>query len=154
MTDSESRLVFTAPMREWLGNAAVTPVQALGATITYMRRYLYQMALDVVEVDEIESGATPTSAPAAPAPKAPPATPETREEVKKQLTNAEGNATSLQIKQLKAALKKLIEIDPSKEEMVAQIAIQTQSFKVISKADCEQILSRVSEMITQQEGQA
>ena len=38
--------------------------------------------------------------------------------------------------------------------MVAQIAIQTQSFEVISKADCEQILSRVSEMITQQEGQA
>lgn len=154
MTDAESRLVFTAPMREWLGNAAVTPVQALGATITYMRRYLYQMALDVVEVDEIESGATLTSAPASPAPKAPPATHETREEVKKQLTNAEGNATPLQIKQLKAALKKLIEVDPSKEEMVAQIAIQTKSFEVISKADCEQILSRVSEMITQQEGQA
>lgn len=154
MTDSESRLVFTAPMREWLGNAAVTPVQALGATITYMRRYLYQMALDVVEVDEMESGATPTSAPASPAPKAPPATPETREEVKKQLTNAEGNATPLQIKQLKSALKKLIEVDPTKEEMVAQIAIQTQSFENISKTDCEQILSRVSELIAQQTGDA
>ena len=154
MTDSENRIAFTAPMREWNGNAAVTPVQALGATITYMRRYLYQMALDVVEVDEMESGTTPTAAPAAPVQKAPPATPETREEVKKQLTNADGNATPLQIKQLKAALKKLIEVDPTREEMVAQIAIQTQGFEVISKTDCEQILSRVSELIAQQTGDA
>lgn len=143
MTDPQTTIVFTAPMREWLGNSAVTPVQALGATETYMRRYLYQQALDIVEADEMEN--RPTTAPA-PAPKAPP-TPEQREVVKQELTKPEGNASELQIKQLKNALVQLRAKDSSKEEWIAQIAIQTQGFTVVSKTDCEAILTKVSEML-------
>lgn len=143
MSDPQTTIVFTAPMREWLGNAAVTPVQALGATETYMRRYLYQQALDIVEADEMEN--RPTTAPA-PAPKAPP-TPEQREVVKQELTKPEGNASELQIKQLKNALVQLRAKDSSKEEWIAQIAIQTQGFTVVSKTDCEAILTEVSEML-------
>ena len=143
MSDPQTTIVFTAPMREWLGNAAVTPVQALGATETYMRRYLYQQALDIVEADEMEN--RPTTAPA-PAPKAPP-TPEQREVVKQELTKPEGNASELQIKQLKNALVQLRAKDSSKEEWIAQIAIQTQGFTVVSKTDCEAILTKVSEML-------
>ena len=143
MSDPQTTIVFTAPMREWLGNAAVTPVQALGATETYMRRYLYQQALDIVEADEMEN--RPTTAPT-PAPKAPP-TPEQREVVKQELTKPEGNASELQIKQLKNALVQLRAKDSSKEEWIAQIAIQTQGFTVISKTDCEAILTKVSEML-------
>ena len=143
MTDPQTTIVFTAPMREWLGNSAVTPVQALGATETYMRRYLYQQALDIVEADEMEN--RPTTAPA-PAPKAPP-TPEQREVVKQELTKPEGNASELQIKQLKNALVQLRTKDPSKEEWIAQVAIQTQGFTVVSKTDCEAILTKVSEML-------
>ena len=147
MTDPQTTIVFTAPMREWLGNAAVTPVQALGATETYMRRYLYQQALDIVEADEMEN--RPTTAPA-PAPKAPP-TPEQREVVKQELTKPEGNASELQIKQLKNALVQLRAKDSSKEEWIAQIAIQTQGFTVVSKTDCEAILTKVFEMLTADE---
>lgn len=143
MADPQTTIVFTAPMREWLGNAAVTPVQALGATETYMRRYLYQQALDIVEADEMEN--CPTAAPA-PAPKAP-LTPEQREVVKQELTKPEGNASELQIKQLKNALVQLRAKDSSKEEWIAQIAIQTQGFTVVSKTDCEAILTKVSEML-------
>lgn len=143
MSDPQTTIVFTAPMREWLGNAAVTPVQALGATETYMRRYLYQQALDIVEADEMEN--RPTTPPA-PAPKAPP-TPEQREVVKQELTKPEGNASELQIKQLKNALVQLRAKDSSKEEWIAQIAIQTQGFTVVSKTDCEAILTKVSEML-------
>lgn len=143
MIDPQTTIVFTAPMREWLGNSAVTPVQALGATETYMRRYLYQQALDIVEADEMEN--RPTTAPA-PAPKAPP-TPEQREVVKQELTKPEGNASELQIKQLKNALVQLRAKDSSKEEWIAQIAIQTQGFTVVSKTDCEAILTKVSEML-------
>lgn len=143
MTDPQTTIVFTAPMREWLGNSAVTPVQALGATETYMRRYLYQQALDIVEADEMEN--RPTTVPA-PAPKAPP-TPEQREVVKQELTKPEGNASELQIKQLKNALVQLRAKDSSKEEWIAQVAIATQGFTKMTKTECENILTKVSEML-------
>lgn len=147
MTDPTVSIVFTAPMREWVGNSAVNPVQALGATETYMRRYLYQQALDIVENDEIENPSTP-----APKKNTAPATPEQREEVKQELTAPDDNATALQIKGLKAVLKKLKEADPSKEEMIAQIAVQTEGFTVISKSDCETLITRITAML--EEGDA
>ena len=46
-------------------------MQALGSSITYMRRYLYMIALDICESDSIDSDlGKPIPAPA-PAPKAP-----------------------------------------------------------------------------------
>ena len=44
-------------------------------------------------------------------------------------------------------LKKLREIDPSKEELIAKIAEQTVGFTVISKADCEALVEGISKMI-------
>lgn len=135
---------FTSPMRVIEGNAATNAVQALGASETYQRRYLYMAALDITENDTLDGTA---GAPApSPAPKAPP-TPEQREAVKKELTNAEGNASDLQIKQLKNALTQLRSKDPSKEEWIAQVAIATQGFTKMTKTDCENILTKVSEML-------
>ena len=48
---------------------------------------------------------------------------------------------------LKAALKKLKEIDPSKEEFIQKIAIKTEKFTSIKKAACEQLILTVNEMI-------
>ena len=151
--NGDDRISFTAPMVISEGNKAVTPVQALGATITYFRRYLYMMALDICEPDEIDSvGATPTqTAPAAnPAPvvtttPTAPATANTEEA--KPLTSGNRNASDTQIRQLKDLLLKLKEKDPTKEEMIAQIAVQTQSFTAISKADCETLVIKVGEML-------
>lgn len=137
-------ITFAIPMREYMGNAAVTPVQAMGATVTYYRRYLYSLALDLAEKDELEEGFS--HAASAPEKKAP-ATPEQRQEVKQELTAPADNATPLQIKGLKNVLKKLKDADPSKEEMIAQIAVQTQGFTVISKSDCETLINRISTMI-------
>lgn len=144
--NADDHLAFTAPLVVSEGNKAVTPVQAMGATITYYRRYLYMMALDICEPDAIDPvGENPTPA-AAPKPKAP-ATPEQRHEVTKNLTAPDGNATELQIKGLKTALSKLMEADPSKEDMVAQLAMQTNGFTVISKTDCEELIKRVTAML-------
>ena len=121
-------------------------MMALGSSITYMRRYLYMIALDICESDGIDANAG-VPAPEAPAPKAPPATPEQRQEVKQELTAPADNATALQIKGLKAVLKKLKDADPSKEEMIAQIAVQTNGFTVISKADCEALIQRITAML-------
>lgn len=121
-------------------------VQSLGAEITYMRRYLYFLILDVVEADafDAESGKD------APAPKAEPKKPvstEKREEIKKDLTSPEANADELQIKALKAVLKKLKEIDSTQEEFIQQVAIKTDGFTNISKTACEQLINKIGEMI-------
>jgi hypothetical protein len=159
--NAEETIVFSAPFNQIApivsnsGKQATNEMQALGSSITYMRRYLYMLALDICESDGIDaslgngdSGETP-----APAPKAPPATPAERDEVKKGLTNSEGTASALQIKQLKAALKKLREAHPEKEEMIAKVAVDTNGFTQISKADCEKLLTGISEMLADKEGE-
>ena len=147
--NSSEQIDFTAPMVISEGNKAVTPVQALGATITYFRRYLYMMALDICEPDGIDSmGATPAVATPTPAP-APKATiPVVSQE--KPLTRGTGNASETQVRQLKDLLIKLKEKDPSKEEMIAQIAVQTQGFTAISKADCETLVIKIGEMLNEE----
>lgn len=136
-----------APIVSNTGKQATNEMMALGSSITYMRRYLYMIALDICESDGIDANAGVPAPAAAPAPKAPPATPEQRQEVKQELTAPADNATALQIKGLKAVLKKLKDADPSKEEMIAQIAVQTNGFTVISKADCEALIQRITAML-------
>ena len=139
----EERISFTAPIIMLPENKGTNAVQALGATITYFRRYLYMIALDICEPDEIDGG-VPGNKPSAPAEKTssvvePPAT--------KPLTDGSGNASDLQIKQMKELLKKLREVDPSKEEWIAQIAVDTNGFTVISKADCEKLVGEINSLL-------
>ena len=156
-------VAFTAPFNQIepivsnAGKQVTNNMQALGSSITYMRRYLYLISLDICVNDEIEpainkeTNKTETAAPAPVAPKVAPATPEQRQEVKQNLTNAEGQATDLQIKQLKGAIKKLREADPSTEEMITNIALETEGFSKITKSDCEAIMKRVGEMLKERE---
>lgn len=46
----EDKVLFTTPIRHW-ENKTCTPIQILGGTQTYLRRYLYLMAFDIVEPD-------------------------------------------------------------------------------------------------------
>ena len=135
-TDTPEEIAsFTAPFATLepivsnTGKKATNEMQALGSSITYMRRYLYMIALDICEPDEIDSGL-----------KGAPAT-------DKPLTNADGNASDIQIKQLKEVLAKLKAADPSKEEMIMKIAIETKGFTVISKADCEALTVKIGAML-------
>ena len=145
-------IVFSSPMKEIepiisnkTGGEVTNAIQRLGSVETYQRRYLYMIALDIVESDSIEP-LTGDNPPPTPKPTAP-ATPQQRQEVTKTLTAADGNATELQIKGLKAALTKLREADPSKEDMIANLAMQTNGFTNISKSDCEDIIKRVTAML-------
>ena len=153
----DESIAFTAPMVISEGNKAVTPVQALGATITYFRRYLYMMALDICEPDEIDSiGSTPpkTAPVASPTPTVtttPTAPTTANTEENKPLTSSTGNASATQIRQLKDLLLKLKEKDPSTEKTIAEIAVQTQGFTVISKADCEKLVITIGEMLKERE---
>ena len=149
-------IAFTSPMREIeaiisskTGGEVTNAIQRLGSVETYQRRYLYMVALDIVESDSIEPTTGNNAPPPAPAPKtttAPP-TAEQRQEVTKTLTAPDGNATELQIKGLKSALAKLREVDPTKEDFITQVAIQTNGLTEISKADCEKLVQAISTML-------
>ena len=143
---------FTSPMREIeaiistkTGGEVTNAIQRLGSVETYQRRYLYMIALDIVETDSIEP-TTGDNPPPAPKPTAP-VTPEKRQEVTKTLTDPAGNATELQIKGLKTAMAKLLEKDPTKEDFVIQIAEQTNGLTEISKTDCEQLIQAITDML-------
>lgn len=147
-------ILFSAPFRTVepivsnAGKQVTNEMQALGSSITYLRRYLYMIALDICEPDGIDVGAigekaqytTPVVKPITePTPVVAPE--------EKPLTNADGNASAIQIDQLKKVLKQLKEQDPSKEELIAGIAIETQGFTKISKADCEKLIVRIGELL-------
>ena len=147
----DERINFSIPLQFIAepGKFRMNEVQGVGAAVTYYRRYLYMIVLDLVEADSFdgESNTTEAEDTPAPAPKKKPATTKQRQEIKKTLTNSDGEADDLQKSALKAALKKLKEIDPSKEEFIQKIAIKTEKFTSIKKAACEQLILTVNEMI-------
>lgn len=142
------RLGFELDVQTYEGNKAVTPPQAYGAVVTYYRRYLYMVALDIVEADYLENNLTPpeVSDTQAAAPTTKETTPTATE---KPLASGEAQADELQIGQLKKVFSALLEADPSKEEMITEIAIQTNSFTNISKAACEALIAKATELINE-----
>lgn len=154
--NGEESVTFSAPFVQLSpivsnsGKQATNEMQALGSSITYMRRYLYMIALDICEPDNIEPTLSnaPTSAPAA-EPVTKPAIPVVTSS-EKPLTSGKGNASETQVRQLKDLLLKLREKDPSKDAMIEQIALQTQGFTNISKADCETLVIKVGEMLNEE----
>lgn len=171
-TDNPTDFIeFTSPMRYPTENKGINPIQALGGSHTYMRRYLYLMALDVCEADEIdarggaETTEIPTTAPVEPKTEPKEAKPisvkgvtkkanksESRAEIKAEITNSEEPADEVQIKALKTACKKLLDLDAkANEEFVTALALKTNSFTDISKSKCEAILTKVREAISNYE---
>lgn len=162
--DPGTNLTFTIPMASWEGNRGVNPLQVMGAAVTYYRRYLYLVALDICEADEIDNKGRngledaptpdqmPEPAPApAPAPK-PPASTSERAEIAKELTDADGMADELQLKQLKKACKalkdkaaKLPMFTKPTEEWLAAVAVQTDGFTKITKTYCAKFLEKIAE---------
>ena len=143
----EEFIIFEIPL-QFIAQPAkfrMNEVQAVGATVTYYRRYLYMIILDLVEKDEFDgtSAADNKEKPVAKKP----ATTEERKEIKKSLTNTDGEATELQKNALKSALKKLREIDQGQEEFVQTVAIKTDGFKKIKKSACEELILTVNKMI-------
>ena len=143
--DPASEITFSMPYNQLEGNRGTNSMQALGASQTYLRRYLYMAALDIIENDQIDNKAGEKEP--EPKPIAPPASPKRREAVAKELTNPEAPADQLQIKQLKKLLKELKEKDPGKKDFIAQVAVETKSFTELSKSVCAEFITQVGDML-------
>ncbi len=155
---AEPGITFSIPYREnppiisSKGKEVTNPMQALEASITYLRRYLWMMVLDITEPDDIDAnlGAdTPDDNPEE-APKEkpkPPATPAERKTAKETMTNTDGAADELQIAALKTACKALLDKDENQEDFVQQIGMKTKGFTEITRSACETLIQNIGEMI-------
>lgn len=154
---SEEPIVFEAPFTQIApiisnsGKAVTNEMQALGSSITYMRRYLWQLVLDIIEADDIDASLGKDTDGAPPAPKATkkaPVTTEQRTEIKKELTSPPAEAADeSSVGDLKAVLKKLLELDSEQESFVQSIAMKTEGFSKITKDQCDQLITGVKEML-------
>ena len=157
VNDREDFIDFVAPYTPIspivsnAGNQVTNEMQATGSSITYIRRYLWQLVLDIVEHDSIDSGefdTTPTPAPTVT--KKPPVTTEQRQEIKKELTGAPaGAATEEQVSNLKTLCKELMDKDETQEDFVQQIAMKTDGFTNITASACTALCDNLTEIIAQ-----
>ena len=164
----EAPISFTVPYREVKpiisnqGKEVTNPMQALGSSITYLRRYLWMTVLDITEPDDIDAtlGADDNTeeetefaeeAAAAPAKKEKkaPATAAEREEAKKELTGSDGAADEEQVAALKTLCKELMDKDEDQEEFVQQIAMKTDGFTNITASACAALCDNLKEIISQ-----
>ena len=147
------------------GKSKMNAMQGVGAEITYARRYLYMLALDVVEADMIDRNADlrESNSKAETKPKAEnteavivkanhaPATPEERKEAVKEMTG--GDMTEPQKKAIVNAMKKLRSNKPSEEteSFIASITSKIKDHKagkvVISSTEAEDILISIGEKL-------
>jgi hypothetical protein len=176
----EESLAFTSPMRplstvSQTGKNKMNELQGLGAEETYQRRYLYMMILDIVEADSFdatsgqnETGNSQNVIQNQPEPvempkveslnkvsTVRPASQSEREEVKKALTNVDGNADTAQVNAIIRALKKLREKDADRYEgyigeCQAQIPTRKNPDRTISKKDADDMLIAIGEKIEEE----
>lgn len=155
---SEDPIIFEAPFTQIApiisnsGKVVTNEMQALGSSITYMRRYLWQLVLDVIEADAIDATAgagADNDAPPASAPKKnKPVSAAERKETKKNLTAAaNAGASDDEIASLKGLLKQLMELDAEQESFVQDIAVKTEGFTVLTSDVCSQLIAGVTEML-------
>lgn len=176
----EEMIPFMSPMRQLTvvsqtGKNKMNELQGLGAEETYQRRYLYMMALDIVEADSFDatSGQTENTksqnvnkSSQEPAESTNvvsmnkssstrPASQNEREAVKKALTNTDGNADTAQVNAIIRALKKLREKDADRYEAYigecqAKIPTKKNPERVISKKDADDMLIAIGEKIEEE----
>lgn len=156
------RIAITSPMREIegiitkSGGKATTPIQNLGSVETYQRRYLYMIALDIVEADTLDPNVGNFSAldkadDARKAKKVEKAA-DKREQATEALTGVDGEAAELQVRQLKKAIARLLELDPERGKTVGvTLAKKTANFAKVTKTECEDMLIAIGVAIKKAE---
>ena len=152
----ETPILFSIPFEKQepiisrAGNVVTPKIQCMGSSVTYYRRYLWQLILDIIQQDEVDS--TDTSVKLEKAQEAPKYTsPEQRAEITQELTNVEGFADALQVEGLKNVLNQLVVLKPEMQSTVDALTAQTNNFTNIKRADCEKLIQKFSVMLEVQE---
>lgn len=126
------------------GKAVVNDVQLVGMSVTYYRRYLWMLALDIVESDGID-GDKPAVETEQLKKSKKPASPEERKGMAKDMTS--GGMTALQKKSILKGLKKLLDIKPDDKEVKTYISKINKKVKEMSytKEEAENVLIEIGD---------
>ncbi len=145
----EETIVFEVPAKDPSieTGTKMSAIQGLGAYITYMRRYLYGVVLDLVESDEVDTtiGKPDDKEKTQPKKSNRPATVAEREETKDELIDKDGNATDFQIKSIKNGLTKLRNKDEKYEDYIRASIKKIKAG--ITKTAAEDMLIEIGEKI-------
>ena len=158
-------ITIRTPMKYAATNKMINDVQALGSTITYIRRYLYMILLDIIEADSIENAPKPkeeseSPAVAAKANKTLPVAPKTAKTlpvqakapaVTKEMVVTTDTADAVQVEQIKTLCKKLIVGKPNKKVVVKKLMQQTDNFTALDKAKAAELITKLKTLIDSEE---
>lgn len=175
----EEAIVFTIPLPDPTKDAErlkLNVVAMTGAQVTYLRRYMYMLVLDITINDEVDADgedapvvkpsvkSTPKKSeqkaekPAVKgkvvvsSEKKSPATPEKRAEIKKELTDANGQATDLQVQTLKAIMMRWVNTCPSDKEKATELLVKTNGFATCTKKEADELIDMINGKIAEGEG--
>lgn len=159
-------ITFSVPLPEIYrvvnrdGEDVTNPIQAAGMRITYMRRYMKLVVLDVSEPDDVEFDAKPDPKPepkAAPRPSraSKPAEAQGRKEVADGIAAKDAPAGDMQLRQLKKSVKRLHEYvgeHPEAQAWIADVSLKTEKLTKVTKAECERYITEIGDMVASYEG--
>ena len=153
------RITFSVPYAEMppiiskQGKEVTNALQCVGISITYLRRYLYMLALDICEPDMNdatigEDGGKKVST------KQKPVRSEERKETVRELTNKDGEATKTQLNALTRSLKKLKSLDDAEETLKYISETAARIKEGITKKECDELTVLTASKIADVEGGA
>lgn len=127
------------------GGEVTNVVQRIGSSITYIRRYSWQLVLDIVEADLIDGDGTddvPTTTETKTV-----STAEQKQALVEILASADEPANEFQIKALKELLKDVSAKLTDGKEIVKQVLADTNKLTNISKNQAEIIINQLNEKL-------
>lgn len=161
----DEQIMHAVPLRDLepiinkAGKKVTNDLQTLGAALTYTRRYLYMLALDIVAQDEVDSvNALNPKEERKTEKREMPKTETERKEIAKDLTDTEAPADEAMVAGVKKALKAVIkDIDNCKNKddikrWIDEIQIQTAMLTKLTKSQGEKIIKHCKEIINKANG--
>lgn len=148
----ETPLVFKVRYKEApeivsnAGKQVTHELQALGSSITYLRRYLWMMVLDITEPDSVDPNLSEEESDKSAKKTKLPATGDERKQAKAKLTE-KTPASGEQIDLLKKLCKELRAADEKQDEFVQQIALKTAGFTDIDATACDALCDKLKTIL-------
>ena len=137
------------------GKFRMNEIQGVGSAVTYYRRYLYMIVLDLVDADAFDGeDGKKNLLPEAEPPKEEPkkfVSAEERAEIKEEIID-NAKATEEQIGNLKALFKDLLDKDPDQEDFVSEVFVKTDNLKDLTQDQYSNLVAGITEILTAYEG--
>lgn len=148
--------------------------QALGAEMTYTRRYCYMLVLDITMADEIDADTKEapvvksvktapktevktepkvTVKPAVKVESKKPVSSVERKDIASSIVDSEGQADELQIAAIKRICKEWVELDPNAKVKVNEIVLKTNKFTTLSRKKAEALIDQLKKIVEKRRGE-